>query len=169
MTTTTKCAVVCQCGHKGRVVCVENDQAFSGFRESYRLEGFFGLALTVASKGERPANILAALNPRCPRCRVGAVAYAGSETPFEQRRIPAKAVDFMHAWIDANVTAGCRPASAEVVDALAGKCAAEAGRQGIALGELEAEMGADARSIIFDALTNDPNEEFEALFSGRRH
>ncbi len=54
MSKTTKCAIVCQCGHKGRVVCITTDQAFSGFRESYRLEGFFGLCLTVASETERP-------------------------------------------------------------------------------------------------------------------
>jgi hypothetical protein len=89
MSKTTKCAIACQCGHKGRVVCVENDQAFSGFRESYRLEGFFGLCLTVASETDRPSNALAALNPRCPKCKSQAIAYAKPSETFEPAAIEA--------------------------------------------------------------------------------
>lgn len=169
MSKRTPIALQCQCGHKGRAVCVETDQAFSGFRESYRVEGFLGLALVVTREADRPADLLAALEPRCPKCRVGPVAYAKPSETFEARRMAARALDFMHAWIDANITAGVRPASAEMVDALAGKCATDAASLGIALGELQAEMGADARQIIFDALVNDPNDEFEALIGGRRH
>lgn len=169
MSTRTPYALQCQCGHKGRVVCIATDQAFSAFRESYRVEGFIGLALVITREEDRPANILTALEPCCPKCRVGAVAYAKPENSFEARRMAARALDFMHAWIDANITAGVRPASAEMVDALAGKCATDAASLGIALGELQAEMGADARTIIFDALVNDPNDEFEAIFSRLLH
>ena len=37
------------------------------------------------------------------------------------------------------------------------------------MNEIEDELGSDVRIIIFEALMNDPNDEFEALFLKRVH
>ena len=80
-----------------------------------------------------------------------------------------RGVDFMHEWIDVNVTDAGRPASADLVAALFRNCLAAAAAQGITIDEIEDELGSDVRTIIFEALMNDPNDEFEALVLGRRH
>jgi hypothetical protein len=81
----------------------------------------------------------------------------------------SRGVDFMHEWIDVNVTDGWRPASAETIDALVGKCASDAARRGIALAEIEEELEADIRTIIFEALVNDLEAEIQAKIKGRWH
>ena len=48
-------------------------------------------------------------------------------------------------------------------------CLAAAAAQGITMRDIEEELGTDVRTIIYEALMNDPNDEFEALFMGRRH
>ena len=75
----------------------------------------------------------------------------------------------MHEWIGVNVTDGWRPASRDFVAALFRQCLAAAAAQGITMKEIEEELGADVRTIIFEALMNDPNDEFEALFLRRLH
>ena len=80
-----------------------------------------------------------------------------------------RGVDFMHEWVDVNVTDAWRPASREFVAALFRQCLAAAAAEAITLDEIEDELGADVRTIIFEALMNDPNDEFEALVKGRRH
>lgn len=80
-----------------------------------------------------------------------------------------RGVDFMHEWIDTNINADCRPFSADILDALTTQCATEAASRGIELAEIEEELGSNVRTLIFDALANDPNDEFEAFVMGRKH
>ena len=80
-----------------------------------------------------------------------------------------RGVDFMHEWVDENITDGWRPASREFVATLFSLCLAAAAAQGITMRDIEEELGTDVRTIIYEALMNDPNDEFEALFMGRRH
>jgi hypothetical protein len=69
--------LVCQCGHKGRLRCRENDAPFSSFWESYSLEGFEGGEFSITSYADRPKDILAALGPKCANCgQAGKVKYA---------------------------------------------------------------------------------------------
>ena len=75
----------------------------------------------------------------------------------------------MHEWVDVNVTDAWRPAIADFVAALFRNCLTAAAAQGITMDEIEDDLGADVRTIIFEALMNDPNDEFEALILGRRH
>ena len=79
----------------------------------------------------------------------------------------SRGVDFIHKWVDQNVTDAWRPASAEFVAALFRKCLAAADAQGITMTEIEEELGFDVRAIIFEALMNDPNEEFVAKIKDR--
>jgi len=70
-------ALICECGHQGRLRCRENDAPFSSFSESYSLEGFEGAQFSITSPKERPKDILAELVPKCPKCgRRGKVKYA---------------------------------------------------------------------------------------------
>ena len=75
----------------------------------------------------------------------------------------------MHKWVDQNVTDAWRPARAEFVAALFRKCLAAAAAQGITMTEIEEELGFDVRAIIFEALMNDPNEEFAVKVRGHLH
>ncbi len=80
-----------------------------------------------------------------------------------------RGVDFMHEWTDENVTNAWRPASRELVASLFRQCFLAAAAQGITMKNIEEELGADVRTVIFEALMNDPNDEFAALFRRRRH
>jgi hypothetical protein len=74
MTLRSKERLACECGHEGYLKCSENDQPYSSMWESYSLEGFMGGTLTITSENERPASIVAALHPTCPKCgRAGKV------------------------------------------------------------------------------------------------
>lgn len=77
MTMRSKDAIVCDCGHTGRVKCAENDQPYSSLWEQYSLEGFSGNSLTITSYADMPKDLLVALNPTCPNCgKTGRVRYA---------------------------------------------------------------------------------------------
>jgi len=77
MTMTTYNALVCECGHRGRLGCRENDAPFSGLWEAYTLDGFEGHALTITSYKDLPEDPLAAVKPRCPSCgQTGKVTFA---------------------------------------------------------------------------------------------
>jgi hypothetical protein len=77
MTTHTRRPLICECGQQGYLELSENDQPFSGLWEQYGLEGFSGSSLTITSYADMPKDVLAALNPTCPRCgQVGKVKYA---------------------------------------------------------------------------------------------
>jgi hypothetical protein len=77
MTSSTYDVLICECGHQGRLRCRENDAPFSSLWESYSLEGFEGGKFTVTNYKDMPKDILAALNPECPKCgQIGKVKYA---------------------------------------------------------------------------------------------
>jgi hypothetical protein len=77
LTSSTYDALICECGHPGRLRCRENDQPFSSLWESYSLEGFDGGELTITSYKDMPNDLLEALHPRCPQCgQAGKVKYA---------------------------------------------------------------------------------------------
>lgn len=77
MTSSTYDDLICECGHKGRLRCRENDAPFSSFWESYSLEGFEGGTASYTDFKDRPKDILAALGTRCPACgQTGKVKYA---------------------------------------------------------------------------------------------
>jgi hypothetical protein len=77
VTTRSERPIVCECGHKGILHLKENDQPFSGLWEDYRLEGFSGKNITITSYADQPKSILAAMEPKCPKCgQVGKVTYA---------------------------------------------------------------------------------------------
>ena len=77
MTTRTVEAYVCECGHKGYVVCRENDAPYSSLWESYSLDGFGGGKLTITNYKDMPADIMAALKARFPSCgRTEGFVYA---------------------------------------------------------------------------------------------
>jgi hypothetical protein len=61
-------AIICECGHRGYIKCAENDQPYSSLWESYSLEGFKGGGITVTNYKDMPKDMLAALNPTCPKC-----------------------------------------------------------------------------------------------------
>jgi hypothetical protein len=70
-------ALICECGHQGRLRCRENNAPFSSFWESYSLDGFKGAEFSITSFKDRPKDILAELVPKCPKCgRRGKVKYA---------------------------------------------------------------------------------------------
>lgn len=76
MTTSTYDALICECGHRGRLRCRENDAPFSSLWESYSVEGFEGGHVTLTNYKDRPNDMLAALRPKCPKCgKTGAVSY----------------------------------------------------------------------------------------------
>jgi hypothetical protein len=76
MTMRTQDALVCQCGHEGHLLCKENDQPYSAMWEVYSLEGFDGGVVSITRETERPKDVLAAVNPCCPKCgRTGTVTY----------------------------------------------------------------------------------------------
>ena len=52
MTTTTRDAIVCDCGNKGSIKCRENDQPYSNLREEYCLEGFDGGSFIITNPKE---------------------------------------------------------------------------------------------------------------------
>jgi hypothetical protein len=73
----TRDPIVCECGHQGVLHCKENDAPFSRMYEDYTLEGFDGESLSITADSRRPANLLAAMKPKCPACgQVGKVTYA---------------------------------------------------------------------------------------------
>lgn len=77
VTTRMRDALVCECGHTGHLLLSENDQPFSSLWENYRLEGFSGNEITITNYADRPHDVLAALQPTCPKCgKTGAVKYA---------------------------------------------------------------------------------------------
>lgn len=77
LTTTSRDKLVCECGHTGNLELRENDQPFSGLWESYSLEGFDGRGLSITSYKDMPEDILAYMNPTCPKCgQTGKVTYA---------------------------------------------------------------------------------------------
>lgn len=80
MTTSTYEALVCECGHLGRLRCRENDAPHSGLWESYSLEGFDGGKLAITNYKDLPADLLAVLKPKCPICQTGKVNYASAGT-----------------------------------------------------------------------------------------
>lgn len=115
----------------------------------------------VLERGKRQcADKTLALNAN-PLISLGSQFTAGS--------MSKAGVDFMHEWVDTHITSGCRPFCAATLDALAGKCARDAAKRGIALVEIEGELEADLRGVIFDALVNDPQDEFDAFVRGRQH
>jgi hypothetical protein len=76
MSSRTRTPVICECGHTGFELLKENDQPFSGLWEQYSLEGFGGSTVTITSYADMPANILTAMNPKCPQCGcTGKVRY----------------------------------------------------------------------------------------------
>jgi hypothetical protein len=77
MTSSSRSAIICECGHKGNIVLRENDQPFSGLWESYSLDGFAGKSIIVTNYQDMPKDMLATLNPTCPQCgQTGKVKYA---------------------------------------------------------------------------------------------
>lgn len=77
VTTTTREALICGCGHKGTLLCKENDAPFSALYEAYSLAGFKGGRIVVDNWSKMPADILAALQPICPECGRGdRITYA---------------------------------------------------------------------------------------------
>jgi hypothetical protein len=77
MTSSVYDDLVCECGHKGRLRCRENDAPFSSFFEEYSLEGFDGGSFSITSYADRPKDIISVLMPTCPTCRqAGKVKYA---------------------------------------------------------------------------------------------
>jgi hypothetical protein len=77
MTSSSRSALICECGHKGNIVLRENDQPFSGLWENYSLEGFAGGTIIVTNYKDTPKDMIAALKPTCPQCREsGKVKYA---------------------------------------------------------------------------------------------
>lgn len=77
MTSSTRDELICECGHKGNVRCRENDAPFTSLWEEYSLEGFDGGTVTITGFGDRPADMLAALRPKCPNCnQINKVRYA---------------------------------------------------------------------------------------------
>jgi hypothetical protein len=77
MTLRTQELIICECGHKGFLLCSENDQPYSSLWEDYSLSGFDGGELTVTSYADKPKDILAHLKPICPEChQAGKVSYA---------------------------------------------------------------------------------------------
>lgn len=68
--------VYCVCGHKGTLVCKENDSPFSRMWEEYSLSGFKaeGIEDTADTTSDEP--ILKRMQPTCPECgAVGKVSY----------------------------------------------------------------------------------------------
>lgn len=77
MTTYSEEALICECGHKGILHLKENDQPYSSLWESYSLEGFEGRSLTITSYADMPKDLLAYMNPKCPKCgQMNKVTYA---------------------------------------------------------------------------------------------
>lgn len=77
MTTHSRDAIVCECGHKGSIRCKENDQPYSSLWEAYSLEGFTGRDFTITSYADMPKDRIAHMNPKCPECgQTGKVTYA---------------------------------------------------------------------------------------------
>ena len=82
MTLRTHTALVCECGHEGFLKCSENDQPYSSLWEAYTLDGFSGRSLTVTSYKDKPDDLIAYMNPRCPACgESGKVRYADAKRP----------------------------------------------------------------------------------------
>lgn len=76
MATQTREPVSCECGHKGFVTISQSQSAFSGFWESYGLDGFTGRTLMVTNHVRLPADMPGALEPTCPACgETGKVSY----------------------------------------------------------------------------------------------
>lgn len=76
MTMRTQEPIVCECGHKGYLCLAENDAPFSSLWEDYTLSGFTGENIVITSYAEKPKNILAAMNAKCPECgQTGKVSY----------------------------------------------------------------------------------------------
>ncbi|MBN9297349.1 MAG: hypothetical protein J0I41_10070 [Filimonas sp.] len=60
--------VICDCGHKGKIVYQENDTPFASLREYYRTEGFISKPyLTSAATWDNVFDNLAAICPECGR------------------------------------------------------------------------------------------------------
>lgn len=77
MTSSTYEALVCECGHKGRLRCRENDAPFSRPWEEYSFEGFDGGTETFAPYCKDTKALLVNLSPKCPQCgQTGKVKYA---------------------------------------------------------------------------------------------
>lgn len=77
MTTTSRDKLICECGYECFLKLRENDQPFSSLWESYTLEGFQGGSITITNNKDVPQNLLAHLNPKCPKCgETGKVRYA---------------------------------------------------------------------------------------------
>lgn len=70
MTTHTSSAVICECGHTGKLRLSENDAPFSSMWEDYTLDGFSGEGVTFTSwpQVQAAGPILKHLNPLCPQC-----------------------------------------------------------------------------------------------------
>src|SRR5438034_3371809 len=62
VTTRSRSPLICVCGHRGYLLCSENDQPFSSLWEEYSLEGFKGESLTVTNFRDRPKDLLSATN-----------------------------------------------------------------------------------------------------------
>jgi hypothetical protein len=77
VTSSTYDALVCECGHQGRLRCRENDAPFSKSWEEYSLEGFEGGAATFEPFCSDTKSLLVRLAPKCPQCgQSGKVRYA---------------------------------------------------------------------------------------------
>jgi hypothetical protein len=77
MTTRSREALVCGCGHVGALLLSENDQPYSSLWEHYTLDGFEGEALTVTNYAKMPKDLLVAMKAKCPACgQTGKVKYA---------------------------------------------------------------------------------------------
>jgi thymidine kinase len=60
--------VICDCGHKGKIIYQENDTPFASLREYYRTEGFISKPyLTNAATWDDVFDHLAAICPECGR------------------------------------------------------------------------------------------------------
>jgi len=68
MTTHTKHALQCQCGHTGYLRMAENDQPFSKQYEKYSLEGFDGDGYYIEGF-TTSADALSQMNVTCPKCK----------------------------------------------------------------------------------------------------
>jgi hypothetical protein len=87
VTSTSQEPIVCECGHIGYLALRENDAPFCRPWESYSLDGFEGGELRIYDYKEKPKDLLARLDPLCPKCgKRGEVTYAprsyGRPAPF---------------------------------------------------------------------------------------
>lgn len=79
VTTRTRSALLCECGHQGCLECRETDHPHGGLWEEYSLSGFGGGGRIITSCANIPKDMLAAPYPTCPQCGLtGRVRYLES-------------------------------------------------------------------------------------------